>query len=100
VGQLERRAEVISGEFNSQKHHFENISEHVQGKKSSVCAFMLNSKINFSVIFRLLFLLSLTGSLICLDSALSLDSVHVVVLTGLRGPCGPGLDLEVGRDQD
>ena len=61
---------------------------------------MLNSKINFSVIFRLLFLLSLTGSLICLDSALFLDSVHVVVLIGLRGPCGPGLDLEVGRDQD
>jgi hypothetical protein len=33
VGQLERRAEVISGEFNSQKHQFENISEHVQEKK-------------------------------------------------------------------
>jgi hypothetical protein len=33
VGQLERRTEAISGEFNSQKRHFENISEHVRKKK-------------------------------------------------------------------
>ena len=61
-----RRVKRISGEFNSEKGHFENISGHVpknQKITNSVFAFMLNSKINFSVIFRLLILLSVDRAL-------------------------------------